>query len=353
MASSLEINKVLAAILTAGIVASGSGVISRIIYHVEVPEEQAYPIAVPEGEAAGDEAAPAEEAQPIAVLLASADAGAGETEARKCAACHSFEEGGPNKIGPNLWGVVGRDIATVPDFSYSDALASKEGTWDYESLSGFLASPREWAPGTKMSFAGLKSPEDRADVILYLRSLAASPEPLPEPTAAEAGDAAQADAAGGEQAVAEGNGEGGAEATQTVEAGQAEGEAMPTATAQGAGIAGLLAQADPAAGEKAARKCAACHSFEFGGPNKIGPVLHDVVGRDVASVEGFTYSGALQDKDGVWDYQALNAFLANPREWAPGTKMAFVGVKKDEERADLIAYLRSITDDPPPLPSGG
>jgi cytochrome c len=340
MASSLEVNKVLAAILTAGIVASGSGVISRIVYHVEVPEEQAYPIAVPEGEAAGGEAAPAEEEQPIAVLLASADVGAGETEAKKCAACHSLEEGGPNKIGPHLWGVVGRDIASVADFSYSSALQEKEGAWDYDKLSQFLSSPKDWAPGTKMTFAGLKSPEDRADVILYLRSLAASPEPLPEPKAAEAEGAGKADAAGGEGAATKGDGEGGAGGTQT-------------AAAEAGDVTGLLAQADPVAGEKAAKKCAACHSFEEGGPNKIGPALHDVVGRDVASVEGFSYSSALQGKGGVWDYGSLDAFLTNPKEFAPGTKMAFAGVKKDEERADLIAYLRSITDDPPPLPSGG
>jgi cytochrome c len=100
--------------------------------------------------------------------------------AKKCAACHNFEDGAPNKIGPNLWGVVGRDIAALPDFSYSSALSEKEGDWSYEALSEFVASPKGWAPGTKMTFAGLKKPQDRADLILYLRSLSGSPEPLPE-----------------------------------------------------------------------------------------------------------------------------------------------------------------------------
>jgi cytochrome c len=350
MASSLETNKVLAAILTAGIVASASGVISRIIYHVEVPAEQAYPIAVTEGEATGGEAA-AEEEQPIAALLASADAAAGESEARACAACHTFEEGGANKIGPNLWSVVGRDIASVEGFSYSEALSSKEGAWDYESLNAFVENPKESAPGTKMSFAGLPDAEERADVILYLRSLAAEPAPLPEPPAEQAEGGEQAAAAGDEQAAAP-EGEGGAEAPPAA-GDQAEGEATQTAAVEGGGIAGLLAQADPTAGEKAARKCVACHSFEAGGPNKIGPGLHNVVGREIASVEDFSYSSALTDKEGVWDYQSLDSFLTNPREWAPGTKMAFAGVQKEEERADLIAYLRSITDEPPPLPGGG
>jgi cytochrome c len=199
-----------------------------------------------------------------------------------------------------------------------------------------------------MSYAGLRDAQARADLILYLRSLAAEPLPLPEPPAETTEGATNGEPA----AAAEGEGEGEAEATGAAED-QAESEAPQTAAAQGAGIDGLMAQADPTAGEAAARKCVACHSFEAGGPNKIGPVLHNVVGRDVASVEGFSYSGALQEKEGVWDYQALDAFLSNPREWAPGTKMAFAGVKKDEERADLIAYLRTVTEEPPPLPGGG
>lgn len=179
MASSLEVNKMLAAVLTAGIIASGSGVISRIIYSPHMPEESAYPIEVAEsGEDGAAEDGAAEVSLPA--LLAAASVDEGQAVARKCQACHDFAQGGANKIGPALWGVLGRDIAAHEGFSYSSALAEKEGTWDYETLDAYLADPRSWAPGNKMAFAGLKKPEDRADVILYLRSLSDSPEPLPE-----------------------------------------------------------------------------------------------------------------------------------------------------------------------------
>ena len=111
--------------------------------------------------------------------LAGAAVQAGAKSARICKACHNFEEGGAAKIGPPLWGVVGRDIASVEDFKYSEALTEKEGDWSYENLDAFLTQPKEWAPGTKMAFAGIKKPEDRANVILYLRSLSENPAPLP------------------------------------------------------------------------------------------------------------------------------------------------------------------------------
>jgi cytochrome c len=181
MASSLEFNKALAAVLTAGIIASGAGVFSRIIYHPYIPAERAYPIDMAAVEDAGGEAAEEqEEAMEISEVLATADAGSGETIAKKCAACHSFEQGGANKIGPNLWGALGRDIASLPDFEYSSALAEKEGNWDYEQLNAFIADPRGWAPGTKMTFAGLSKPQDRGDLLLYLQSLSDNPPPLPE-----------------------------------------------------------------------------------------------------------------------------------------------------------------------------
>ena len=144
MAASLETNKTLAALLTAGIIASGSGVVSRILYHPHVPEENAYVIEVPEAAAQKGEAATAE-AVPLPTLLAQANPEKGASEAKKCAACHSEEKGGPIKIGPPLWGVVGRDIASIEGFEYSDALRGKEGQWTYENIFEFIHGPKAWA----------------------------------------------------------------------------------------------------------------------------------------------------------------------------------------------------------------
>ncbi len=356
MASSLEVNKMLAALLTAGIIASGTGVISRIIYHPHAPEKNAYPIEV--SESAGGGAKEAEqEAPPLAVLLADGSAEHGQALAKVCAACHNFGKGDPNKIGPHLYGVLGRAIGSVSDFSYSDALSKKGGNWDYEKLYEFLSGPRSWAPGTKMTFAGFKKPQDRADVILYLRSLADNPEPLPAPPPAAAAPAAQEQA--GQKPAEQKAAEPKPAEAQPGEQKQAAAEAAPKAEAGGQPAGGgsdfaqLLAAADPAKGEHDAKICKACHNFEAGAKAKIGPPLHGVVGRDIASVEGFSYSSALQSKDGEWTYDKLNEFLTNPRAFAPGTKMAFAGFKKPEQRAAVIAYLRSITDNPPPLPGSG
>jgi cytochrome c len=379
MAASLETNKALAALLTAGIIASGSGVISRILYHPSMPEENAYVIQVPEAATGQGAEATTAEAAPLPVLLAAASPEKGATEGKKCAACHSEEKGGPIKIGPPLWGVVGRDIASIEGFEYSEALRSKEGQWTFDNLYAFIHGPKDWAPGTKMAFAGIKSPEDRADLLVYLRTLADEPVPLPEATAAAAGGAQQAEqteaaaAPGGsanapaEQATevdhqtaaaeqvapaaaAEGSSKEAAEAGQQTAAVEQGAPAGAAPAGAAAGVVALLGHADAAAGEKDAKKCAVCHSFEESGPAKIGPPLWGVVGRDIASVADFSYSAALTGKEGAWDYQNLDAFLSEPRGWAPGTKMAFAGLKKPEERADVILYLRSLSSAPAPLP---
>ncbi|MHA6287495.1 c-type cytochrome [Maricaulis sp. CAU 1757] len=115
------------------------------------------------------------------LLLASADLGNGERAARRCAACHSFDEGGPNGVGPNLWNVVGSDIASGAGFAYSAALQGIEGNWTFEALDGFIENPSGWAPGTNMSFRGLGDQAMRIDLIAYLRSLSDNPVDLPEP----------------------------------------------------------------------------------------------------------------------------------------------------------------------------
>ncbi|NJO36610.1 MAG: cytochrome c family protein, partial [Rhizobiales bacterium] len=126
-------------------------------------------------------------------------------------------------------------------------------------------------------------------------------------------------------------------------------QAAATTDAAVGGLLAMIADGDVAEGEKVSKKCKACHVFEEGGKNKLGPALWGVVGRDIASHEGFAYSGALSGLDGAWTYDRLNEFLAAPKTYVPGTKMVFAGVKKDEDRADLLAYLRTLAAEPAPL----
>jgi cytochrome c len=214
-------------------------------------------------------------------------------------------------------------------------------------LNSFIENPKGFAPGTKMAFAGIKSPEDRADVLVYLRSLADNPVPLPEAPAEAAEGGTQAAATEGQGAAPAP--EAGA-APSGGERSEAAATAQDSAAAAGDGIGSRLAQADVDAGAKSARVCAACHSFEEGGAAKLGPPLWNVVGRQIASFDDFAYSDALAGKEGQWSYQTLDEYLDSPREWAPGTKMAFVGLKKPEDRANVILYLRSLSNDPAPLP---
>ncbi|MET0365980.1 MAG: cytochrome c family protein [Sphingobium sp.] len=127
--------------------------------------------------------APATPIDPGALLVV-ADASVGKAKAAVCATCHDFTAGGPNRIGPDLWGVIGRDIASHPGFAYSAAMTAQQGNWTYDRLFAFLASPASAVPGTKMGFAGFARPEDRAAVIKYLVTLSNAPPPLPPPLSA-------------------------------------------------------------------------------------------------------------------------------------------------------------------------
>ena len=188
-------------VLFAGIVALGASVFTSEAFHEERPEEMGYPIAGVVEEGGGGEAA-----QPIETFLAKADAATGATIFNKCAACHTVTSGGPNGLGPNLWGVLGAPIGQGRGgFAFSDALKGKGGNWNWDNLSQWLASPRGFAPGTKMTFAGLGNPQERADLMAYLNQQSGSPQPLPAAPAPAAEGEAAAPADANAVAPAEGN----------------------------------------------------------------------------------------------------------------------------------------------------
>ncbi|MGZ9108418.1 MAG: c-type cytochrome [Micavibrio sp.] len=174
----MEFNKIFAAILVAGIIASLSGFVSHKLVHPHERHENAYKIEGVAADAAGGVAAPAKP-EPVLALLASADIAKGEQTAKVCATCHTFSKGGANGIGPNLWGVVNHDKGAQAGFAYSETLAAMEGNWSYANLNKFLWKPKAYVEGTKMNFIGLKKPEDRANVIAWLRTLSDSAPGLP------------------------------------------------------------------------------------------------------------------------------------------------------------------------------
>lgn len=177
---SFELNKIIGALLLASIVAMVSGFVAMGLYtgsigeHGGHEEKRGYTIAGAENADAGAGAAPAAEEKPVDImpLMATADVAAGQAQIKKCTACHTFEQGGKNGVGPNQWALVGSHHGHNPDYAYSEAIKAKHNEiWTEQALSDFITNPKKAIPGNKMSFAGIKNPQDRANLIAYLKTL--------------------------------------------------------------------------------------------------------------------------------------------------------------------------------------
>lgn len=367
--NSFELNKIIGAILGTLLFVMGVGFVAEIVYSPIENRGPGYSLPEPaeEHDAVAEAEAPAEE--PLGVLLASASPEQGQSAARKCQACHNFGQGEGNKAGPELYDVVGRVIGSHPGFAYSEDMQARSATgdtWTYEALDKFLAAPKADMPSTKMNFPGVKSPEERANILAYLATLSPTPLPFPPPeaTAAEV-PVTEAPAAAAETPPAE------VPATEAppvetpaapaeapaapAETPAAEAPAQPPAAPASEAVA-LLPTASAERGQTVARKCQACHTFGEGEGNRAGPALYGVVGRVIGTHEGFNYSEVMREHAAAgdtWTYEALDAFLETPRTNMPGTKMGFPGVKAPQERADLLAYLATLSPSPVPFPTAG
>ena len=174
-------NKIIVSVVFAIILVLGINKIADVIFYVEKPEKSAYQVANVDnvsGSTSAETSSESSESENIMALFASANAQEGAKVFKKCAACHSIAEGGANKIGPALWGVLGRKIGSAPSYKYSKAMAAYDKNWSFEEMNGFLIKPKDWIKGTKMSFAGLKNAKDRAAVILYMNENSSNPLPI-------------------------------------------------------------------------------------------------------------------------------------------------------------------------------
>ena len=176
---SFELNKVIGAILGTCIVLLVTSFAAGAIFAPVMPAKPGYEIAVKEEAAAGGKEAAAAASEPIEKLLQTASVEKGEAAAKKCAACHTFEKNGPNRVGPNLYGIVGDKKGEGRGFNFSAAMKAKGGTWSFDDLNQFINNPKGFIPGTAMGFAGIQKDSERADVIDYLHTLADSQVPLP------------------------------------------------------------------------------------------------------------------------------------------------------------------------------
>lgn len=174
----IETNKIAGAAFGTLLFVVGLNILSGIVFTPHPAGDRGYALPLPEATEGAAPAAAAKE-EPLPVLLAKADPAKGEAAAKKCHACHDFTKGGPNKVGPNLWGVVGRPKASHPGFNYSAAMKAKGGDWTYDDIFQFIHNPKQYVPGTIMAFAGIGSAEERANVLAYLHTLSDNPVPFP------------------------------------------------------------------------------------------------------------------------------------------------------------------------------
>lgn len=320
-------NKVAMAVLLALLLFFGTRTLIDVLWEEKLPETPGYVVAGAEEDLVEGEEKKEEEDKGALLIAAlnKADPAKGEKGLGICMACHGFEKGAPNKLGPGLYGIMGMKIASHEGFTYSAALKDHGGEWTFENMSAWLESPQTFAPGTTMAYAGLKDLQKRADLIAYLNQNSDNPLPIPEPQAAPEPEGAPA----GEEAAAGADAD--AEASQ---------------------VLSLLAEADPAQGKKDGALCLVCHTIDAGGPSLVGPNLHNIMGAKIGHIEDFNYSQALLSKGGDWTYERMDAWLENPQAFAPGTTMAFPGIPDAKKRANVVAFLRSITENPPPLPGG-
>ncbi|UGV28020.1 cytochrome c family protein [Rhodopseudomonas boonkerdii] len=177
---SFELNKIMGAILGTCLVLMATNFAAQAVFTPKHLEKPGYDIAVKEEAAGGGAKAAAAPSEPIEKLLQTASVEKGQTAAKKCASCHTFEKGGPNRVGPNLYGVINDHIGQGRNgFNFSAAMKAKGGSWSFEELNKFIANPKGTVPGTAMGFAGIQKDSERADLIAYLATLADTPVPLP------------------------------------------------------------------------------------------------------------------------------------------------------------------------------
>jgi cytochrome c len=325
-------NKIAAGVLVAGLLFWGANRIADVVVPDDAPKHPA--IKLTGLSTAAAPAAVAASLVSIIPLIGSADVAKGMAFVQQqCSACHSLNQGGANGVGPNLYGVLGGPMFSTAGFSYSEAAKSKaKGNWNYDNMNAWLAAPDHFAPGTAMSYAGIKNDTTRADAVAYLRTLAANPLPLPTPDEIKAASAAAAPPPAPTAGTAPGSPGG--------------------APAAAASIDTMFKTADITKGQGVvAQQCAACHSVNKGGASGVGPNLYGIVGAKMFSQAGFAYSDAAKGKaGGTWTADNLSDWLADPNGYVPGTAMSYSGLKNPQTRADVIAYLNKNADAPTKLP---